>query len=99
MMNVSKNNLLELTCQQPDPNEPQHMMIGELGLDIWKCHMVVPLKDSMPKMLLNEVDKSRHNISMTTTLSIIGGILNSFVEVEESNKHSLKVSIFFDCHL
>ncbi|XP_060845005.1 cullin-2-like [Rhopalosiphum padi] len=91
MMNVSKNNLLELTCQQPDPNEPQHMMIGELGLDIWKCHMVVPLKDSMPKMLLNEVDKSRHNISMTTTLSIIGGILNSFVEVEESNKHSLKL--------
>ncbi|XP_025190388.1 cullin-2-like [Melanaphis sacchari] len=90
MGNVSKKQVLELYNIQPDPNEPQHLMIGELGLCIWKHNMIVPLKNSLPKLLLDEIEKSRHNIAVTTSLDIITNVLNSFVEVENFNKSSFK---------
>jgi len=62
------------------------MEVGELGLDVWKHNMIVPLKDSMLDLLLDEFDKQRHNISMTTSLDIIAGVINSFVVVQEFRK-------------
>jgi len=68
------------------------MEVGELGLDVWKHNMIVPLKDSMLNLLLDELDKQRHNISMTTSLDIIAGVINSFVVVQEfRKKHPLEV--------
>jgi len=70
------------------------MEVGELGLDVWKHNMIVPLKDSMLELLLDEFDKQRHNISMTTSFDIIAGVINSFVVVQEfRKKYPLEVSI------
>lgn len=62
------------------------MEVGELGLDVWKNHMIVPLKGPMLKLLLDEFDKQRRNLSMTTSLDIIAGVINSYVVVQEFRK-------------
>lgn len=70
------------------------MEVGELGLDVWKHNMIVPLKDNILSLLLDEFDKQRHNISMTTSLDIISGVIDSFVVVQEfRKKYPLEVSI------
>lgn len=68
------------------PDSTEQMEVGELGLDVWKHNMIVPLKDSILELLLDEFDKQRRNISMTTTLDIIAGVINSFVVVQEFRK-------------
>jgi len=76
------------------PDSSEQMEVGELGLDVWKHNMIVPLKDSMLELLLDEFDKQRHNISMTTSFDIIAGVINSFVVVQEfRKKYPLEVSI------
>jgi len=71
------------------------MEVGELGLDIWKRIIIVPLKDSMPKLLLEGFDKPRFNLSITIPLDTIAVILKSFVEVQEYNKkRKLEVSFY-----
>jgi len=69
------------------------MEVGELGLDVWKHNMIIPLKDSILELLLNEFDKQRHNKSMTTSLDIIAGVINSFVVVQEFRK-KLPLEVF-----
>jgi len=59
------------------------MEIAELGLDIWKRIIIIPLKDSMPKLLLDEFDKPRYKLPITTPLDTIAVVLKSFVEVQE----------------
>lgn len=74
------------------PDSSEQMEVGELGLDVWKHNMIVPLKDSMLALLLDEFDKQRQNISTTTSLNIIAGVINSFVVVQEfRKKHPLEV--------
>lgn len=74
------------------PDSSEQMEVGELGLDVWKHNMIVPLKDSILVLLLDEFEKQRHNISMTTSLDIIAGVINSFVVVQEfRKKHPLEV--------
>lgn len=68
------------------PDATEQMEVGELGLDVWKHNMIVPLKDSMLELLLDQFDKQRHDISMTTSLDIISGVINSFVVVQEFRK-------------
>jgi len=71
------------------------MKIGELGLDIWKRIIIVPLKDSMPKLLLDGFDKPRYNLYITIPLDTIAIILESFVKVQEyKKKRKLEVSIY-----
>lgn len=78
-----------------DPDETKQMEVEELGLDIWKRIIIVPLKDSMPKLLLNGFDKPRYNLSITIPLDTIAVILKSFVDVQEFNKkRKLEVSIY-----
>jgi len=77
------------------PDSTEQMEVGELGLDVWKNNMIVPLKDSMLELLLDEFDKQRRNISMTTSFDIISGVINSFVVVQEfRKKYPLEVSIY-----
>lgn len=77
------------------PDSTEQMEVGELGLDVWKHNMIVPLKDSMLELLLDEFDKQRHNISMATSLDIISGVINSFVVVQEfRKKYPLEVNKF-----
>lgn len=68
------------------PDSTEQMEVGELGLDVWKHNMIVPLKDSILELLLDEFDKQRQNISMTTSFDIIAGVINSFVVVQEFRK-------------
>ncbi|XP_050536894.1 cullin-2 [Daktulosphaira vitifoliae] len=74
------------------PDATEQMEVGELGLDVWKHNMIVPLKDSMLGLLLDEFDKQRQNISTTTSLDIISGVIDSFVVVQEfRKKHPLEL--------
>lgn len=77
------------------PDSTEQMEVGELGLDVWKHNMIMPLKDSMLALLLDEFNKQRQNISTTTSLDIIAGVINSFVVVQEfRKKHPLEVFKF-----
>ncbi|KAL4149405.1 hypothetical protein QTP88_003363 [Uroleucon formosanum] len=68
------------------PDATEQMEVGELGLDVWKHNMIVPLKDVMLELLLDQFDKQRHDISMTISSEIISGVINSFVVVQEFRK-------------
>lgn len=56
--------------------------IGNLALYTWKHKMIIPLKDSMLKLLLDEFDKLQQNVSMNASSCVITGVINSFIEVE-----------------
>jgi len=77
-----------------DPDEPKMMMMEELGLHVWNHIIIVPLKDSMSKLLLDEFDKPRYKLSITTPLDTIAVILKPFVEVQEYEKCPLEVSVY-----
>ncbi|VVC31679.1 Cullin, N-terminal,Cullin, conserved site,Cullin repeat-like-containing domain,Cullin homology,Cullin [Cinara cedri] len=68
------------------PDIDVQMEVGELGLDIWKHNMIMPLKDSMLKLLLDEIDKQRHIKSMTKSTDIISTVIKSFVIVQAFRK-------------
>ncbi|XP_025190346.1 cullin-2-like [Melanaphis sacchari] len=68
-----------------------YMEIKELGLDVWKCNMILPLKDSISKLILVEIDKKKHRISKTTSLNTITGVINSFIEVQKSGRNQLEL--------
>lgn len=76
----------ELLYGNITPDSTEQMEVGELGLDVWKHNMIMPLKDSMLELLLDEFNKQRHNVPMTTSPDIIAGTINSFVVVQEFRK-------------
>lgn len=74
------------------PNDAKRTDIRGMGLDVWRCNMILQLKDSMLKLLFDEIDKQRQT---NTSSDIISGIIESFVEVcGTKEKNSLKVSIY-----
>lgn len=76
----------------PDSNE--QMEVGELGLDVWKQNMILPLKDTIIELLLEEFSRQRRNMAMTTSLDVISGVINSFVVVQEfRKKYPLEVNL------
>lgn len=76
-------------------DEPNMMMVGELSLNLWNKIIITPLINSMSKLLLDEFDKPRYNLPITTPLDTIAVILKSFVEIMENNEtNPLKVSIY-----
>jgi len=76
-----------------DPAAPKR--VRELELDVWKRIIIVPLKDSMSKLLLDEFEKARYKLSITTPLNNIAVILESLVEVQKyGNKYPPEVSIY-----
>lgn len=80
---------------KPNAAEQYQMVVGELGLIVWKQNMIMPLKDSMVELLLDEFDKQRNNVPMTNSPEVIAGTINSFVTVQEYRKsYALEVIIF-----
>lgn len=76
-------------------DEYKMMLIGELAFDLWNSIIIMPLTDSMSKLLLDEFDKPRYKLPITTPLDTIAVILKSFVEIMEYDKiNPLKVSIY-----
>lgn len=70
----------------PDNDEHYQMVVGELGLIVWKQNMIIPLKDIMLELLLEEFGKQRNNIPMTNSPETIAGTIASFVTVQEYRK-------------
>jgi len=94
--NTKRKQYASRSKHQIDPAEPKQMRVGELGFDIWKRIIIVPLNGSMSKLLLDDFDKPRYNLPITTPLDTIAVILKSFVEVQELKKKcTLEVSIYF----
>lgn len=69
------------------PSEYQEQMeIGELGLDIWKRKMIIPLKTSLVSLLLAGIHADRMEKAEHATTDVICGVIQSFVRVEEYKK-------------
>ncbi|XP_033762061.1 cullin-2-like isoform X2 [Pecten maximus] len=68
----------------------QMLEIGELALDTWKRLMVEPLKDALVRLILIDVWQDRCNGTVNQT--ILHGVINSFVNVEDyKKKHPLQL--------
>jgi len=74
--------------------EPTQMGIRDLGLYVWKSNMILQLKDSLPKLIFDDIDKLRRGISITTSLDTIFAVINTFIEVQESNDLLFEVNIY-----
>lgn len=64
-----------------DTNE-QLMEIGELALETWKRTAVEPIRPSLVRLLLEQIDQDRVNGSTMNHVTVQGAIL-SFVEMEK----------------
>nr|XP_022308592.1 cullin-2-like [Crassostrea virginica] len=66
----------------------QLLEIGELALDTWKRLMIEPLKETLLKLILNEVARDR--VGELVNQTVVHGVINSFVNVQEyKRKHPL----------
>lgn len=84
---LSEAELIYGTCLHNREEECQEQMeIGELGLDIWKKKMIVPLKEKLVSLLLTCIDADRDSKLLAPT-DVICGVVESFVRVEE---HKMK---------
>nr|CAG4646060.1 EOG090X01NX [Macrothrix elegans] len=70
------------------PEPPEQMKeIGELGLDLWKKHMIEPLKDVLLRLLLEAIRCDRTGQSLyNEKSSTIHGVIQVLVAVEEYKK-------------
>lgn len=65
----------------------EQLEIGELGLDIWRQHMVEIISETLVKQLLEGIQKDRLQESQPTDIArTIKGAIQSFVCVEEYKK-------------
>lgn len=62
------------------------MINFHLGLEIWKRNMIEPLRDTLVKLLLEGIHQDRQGIARTTSLPIIRGVIQSFVDVQQYKK-------------
>lgn len=61
----------------------EHMLIGELGLDIWKKQMIMPLREELVSLLLENIHADTVGEVLCTTRDVICDVIESFVRVEE----------------
>lgn len=62
-----------------------HMLeIGELAMDIWKKNMIQPQRDVLTTSLLTEISRDRQGQMVAE--SVVKGVVNSLVEVEQYKK-------------
>lgn len=62
------------------------MEIKELGLDLWKWHMIMPLKDYLLSFCLQGIDRARTGSLNSEERKNLKTVINSFVEVEGYKK-------------
>lgn len=73
---------------------PEKLKVGELGFHMWEHNIIIPLKDRILKLLFDEIDKARHNLTMATSLNILASIIDSFIATQEFSTEPLKVFQF-----
>lgn len=61
----------------------EQMEIGELGLDIWKKKMILPLRKSLVALLLESIHADRIGEAQPANTDVICGVIQSFVRAEE----------------
>lgn len=61
----------------------EQMEIGELGLDIWKKRMMIPLKKQLVSQLLESIHADRVGQAEIASTEVICGVIQSFVRVGE----------------
>ena len=62
----------------------QKLEIGELGLHLWKVHMIQPLQHDLVTLLLDAIRKDR--LGHASNESVVQGVIMSLVQVEEYRK-------------
>ncbi|KAK2174734.1 hypothetical protein NP493_780g00005 [Ridgeia piscesae] len=64
----------------------QMLEIGELALDTWKRLMIMLLKDTLQRLILEEIH--RDHCGHSVNYSVLHGVINSLVTVEEYKKQA-----------
>ena len=59
----------------------EQMEIGELGLDIWKKRMIIPLKKQLVSQLLESIHADRVGKAEIASTEVVCGVIQSFVSV------------------
>lgn len=57
----------------------EQMEIGELGLDIWKKRMIIPLKKQLVSQLLESIHADRVGKAEIASTEVVCGVIQSFV--------------------
>ncbi|XP_050445079.1 cullin-2 [Cataglyphis hispanica] len=79
---LSEAELIYGASSNRDEECQEQMEIGELGLDIWKKKMIIPLREKLVSLLLVCIDADRDSKLLAPT-DVICGVIQSFVRVEE----------------
>lgn len=79
---LSEAELIYGTSSNADECQEQ-MEIGELGLDIWKRKMIMPLREKLVNFLLVCISADRDSKYDFVPTDVICGVIQSFVRVEE----------------
>lgn len=79
---LSEAELIYGTSSNVDECQEQ-MEIGELGLDIWKRKMIMPLREKLVSFLLMCISADRDSKYEFVPTDVICGVIQSFVRVEE----------------
>lgn len=79
---LSEAELIYGASSNRDEECQEQMEIGELGLDIWKKKMIIPLREKLVSLLLVCIDADRDSKLLAPT-NVICGVIQSFVRVEE----------------
>ncbi|XP_033335780.2 cullin 2 [Megalopta genalis] len=72
----------------------ERLQIGELGLDIWKKKMIIPLKEQLVSQLLECIHADRVGEAQITNTEVICGVVQSFVEVEKYRSRVVKMKLY-----
>ncbi|XP_076183973.1 cullin 2 [Ptiloglossa arizonensis] len=80
---LSEAELIYGTSSVMSANYQEQMEIGELGLDIWKKRMIIPLKKQLVSQLLDCIHADRVGKAQLANTEVIWGVIQSFVRVEE----------------
>lgn len=79
---LSEAELIYGASSNRDEECQEQMEIGELGLDIWKKKMIIPLREKLVSLLLVCIDADRDS-KLLAPVDVICGVIQSFVRVEE----------------
>lgn len=80
---LSEAELIYGTSSSTTADYQEQMEIGELGLDIWKKKMIMPLRKSLVSLLLETIHADRLGEAQLASADVICGVIQSFVRVEE----------------
>ncbi|XP_076654096.1 cullin 2 [Halictus rubicundus] len=75
-------------------NYQEQLQVGELGLDIWKKRMIMPLKKQLVSQLLDCIHADRVGKAQITNTDVIWGVIHSFVQVEKYKSMMLKLKLY-----